>query len=278
MFGYITIDPNTLSTEDKTRYRSYYCGLCKRLGEVHGLSGRMTLTYDMTFVALLLSSVYSEKETVGLQRCMMHPLHSHEYICAPATDYAADLNMILAYYKRLDDWNDDKNVVALGGSQILRGKVEQAAARWPRQYAAIVNGIADLSGMEKYNEMNPDLPANCFGAIMGELFIRKEDENAATLRKMGAALGRFIYLLDAVNDLKADIKRKRYNPLVSLIDTDYTSMLTMLIGECTAAFEQLPVERNGLLLKNILYAGVWMKYKPKVRNESYGRSLSSAGR
>jgi len=188
MFGYITIDPNMLSKEDKTQYRSYYCGLCKRLGEVHGLNGRMTLTYDVTFVALLLSSVYCEKETVGLQRCMMHPLHSHEYICALATDYAADLNMILAYCKCFDDWNDDKNVVALGGSQILRGKVEQAAARWPRQYAAIVNGIADLSRMEKHNEMNPDLPANCFGVIMGELFIRKEDEYAATLRKMGVTV------------------------------------------------------------------------------------------
>ena len=267
MFGYIMMNPNELSKEDKELYNSLYCGLCRRLGEFHGISGRMTLTYDMTFLAMLLSSLYHEKESDGTQKCLIHPLHSHKYIYSSATDYAADLSIVLTYYKCLDDWNDDHNIVSLGGSKALQKKVELAVARWPRQCAAVANGIAALSKMEQNNEINPDLPANCFGNIMGELFVWKEDEYADTLRKMGAALGRFIYILDAVNDLHDDLKKERYNPLVSLMNTDFTSMLTMLIGECTKEFDKLPLERNVSIMRNILYSGVWMKYKLKERAE-----------
>ena len=121
--------------------------------------------------------------------------------------------------------------------------------------------------MERLNELNPDLPANCFGNIMGELFVREEDEYADTLRRLGAALGRFIYIMDAVCDLRADIKKERYNPLVSMTDTDFTPMLTLLIGECTQAFESLPIERNAVIMKNILYSGVWQQYNIKRRAE-----------
>jgi len=269
MFGYIMINPEQLTKEDKDRYQALYCGLCRRLGVLHGMNGRMTLTYDMTFLAMLLSSLYCEEESTGTQRCVMHPLHNHEYVYSSAMDYAADLSIILAYYKCLDDWNDDHNVIALGSSKALQSKMEQAAARCPRQYEVIKNGLEELSKMERNNELNPDLPTNCFGVIMGELFVWKEDEYADTLRRMGAALGRFIYILDAVNDRKEDIKKQRYNPLISLMDIDFTSMLTMLIGECTREFDKLPLNRNTSIMKNILYSGVWMKYKLKERDEKH---------
>ena len=78
---------------------------------------------------------------------------------------------------------------------------------------------------------------------MGALFAWRDDDLAPKLYQLGAALGRFVYLMDAVNDLKADIRRQRYNPLVMMLEADYTPMLTMILGECVAAFEALPVQR-----------------------------------
>jgi len=267
MFGYIMANHNTLEKADNDCYQALYCGLCKRLDTLHGMTGRMTLTYDMVFISMLLSSLYREDESTGVQKCLVHPFRSHEYIYSRATDYAADLSIVLAYYKCLDDWYDDHNVIARNRSRALQKSTALVRTRWPRQCSAIGNGIADLREMERINEMNPDIPANRFGAIMGELFVREEDAHSPALRRMGTALGRFIYLMDAVNDLRGDIKHERYNPLVSLTNTDFAPTLTLLIGECTKEYETLPLERNISLMRNILFSGVWMKYRSKEQTE-----------
>jgi len=264
MFGYVTINPNALGEEDKQRYQALYCGLCRQLSKSHGAAGRMTLTYDMVFLSMLLSSLYKEEEIKGVQRCPMHPLKPKPYIQSPATEYAADLSVVLAYYKCMDDWNDDHNVIALGQSKLLKECVKKAGIRYPRQCAAVASGIKRLGEIEQSGEINPDIPANCFGNMMGELFVR-EDVWEPALRRMGAALGRFVYLMDAANDLRDDIRKKRYNPLTAQTDTDFEPMLTMLIGECTREFEKLPLERDGNIMRDILYSGVWMRFRKKER-------------
>ena len=261
MFGYVMVNHSLLDKEDKDRYQALYCGLCKKLYDSYGLCGRMTLTYDMVFMSMLLSSLYQEDESVDTQKCLVHPFRRHEYICSPATEYVADLSIVLAYYKCLDDWNDDSSIVAKEKSKILKKRVDAAVFRWPRQFYVITNEIKNMNQIEKHNILDPDLPANCFGFLMGELLVREEDEYSETLRKFGAALGRFVYLMDAVNDLRDDLKRKRYNPLVSMMSDDYTEMLTLHISECTSEFERLPLERDITIIRNILYSGVWMKYK-----------------
>ena len=269
MFGYVMINRKTLTKEDNIRYQCLYCGLCKRLDALHGTTGRMILSYDMTFLSTLLASLYHETESTGTQKCAMHPFRSHMYSYFPATDYAADLSVVLSYYKCLDDWKDEHSFFARRRSRVLQKHADAVSADWPRQCAAIADGIADLALMEQHNEMNPDLPANRFGVLMGELFVRENDEHAAALRRFGAALGRFIYLMDAVNDLRQDIKKERYNPLVALTDTDFTTMLTILIGECAKEFDELPLSSDTRIMKNILYSGVWMKYR---LNKSKGRA------
>jgi len=263
MFGYIMANNKTLTKEENNRYQEMYCGLCKTLHDQYGITGRMTLTYDMTFLSILLASLYNEPESSGIQKCPMHPFRSHRYSCSAATAYAADLSVILAYFKCLDDWNDDHSVLAHEKSKALKKHADIAAARWPQQYIAIERGISDLTQLERHNEMNPDKPANCFGIVMGELFVRENDKHAATLRKFGAALGRFIYMIDAVNDLRADIKKERYNPLISIMDIDFTQVLTLLISECTKEFETLPLNNDAQIMRNILYSGVWSKYSVK---------------
>lgn len=263
MFGTIITDWKSMTPDERARYRSHYCGLCRQLGHHFGSDGSKTLTFDMTFIAILLSSLYSLEEDSGERRCVTHPVKKQPYICTEATDYAAYMNVILAYYQRLDDWQDDHSRSALGQSRALAGFLPEIQRAYPRQCSAIEGCLRRIGAMEAANELNPDLPANCFGELMGELFVWREDEYAPQLWKMGAAMGRFIYLLDAINDLRSDIKKERYNPLISQTDTNFTPILTMMMAECTAAFDALPIHRDRHLLQNILYSGVWQSYSRK---------------
>lgn len=268
MFGYIGADADKLGKEDKERYRQAYCGLCNRLQAKYGGAGQMTLTYDMTFLSILLSSLYNSEESNGSRRCARHPMASHRYWETTCTEYAADMNILLAYYKNIDDWNDDQSLVAKSMAARLKPYIGKIEEDWPRQCEAVERRLRELAKMERRNELNPDLPANCFGNLMAELFVMEEDRFSDTLRRMGAALGRFIYLLDACNDLKSDIKKQRYNPLIAQLDTDFTPILTLMMGECTAEFEKLPVESDINILRNILYSGVWTMRKSKKEGEN----------
>lgn len=260
MFGYIAADWRAFSKEERARYEACYCGLCHALDEQFGSIGCASLTYDMTFLSILLGSLYNLLERNGERRCAHHPFKPRPYVESAATAYAADMNVLLAYYQSLDDWHDDRNQVARKKSEMLQPFLDEVRHRNPRQFGVVEGALAELGKMERANELNPDLPANCFGGLMAELFIWHQDGHEQTLREMGAALGRFIYLLDAVNDLRADIKKQRYNPLVAQMDTDFTPILTLMMAECTEAFARLPLERDLHILQNVLYAGVWQRY------------------
>ncbi len=261
MFGYIATNPEALSKEEKERYAQYYCGLCHQLGTQYGRIGCATLTCDMTFLAMLLSALYELEETQGSRHCVPHPVKRHPYVVTPATAYAADMNIILAYYQCLDDWNDAHSLVAREKSRLLEKYLSAVKECHPHQCMAIAESLRRLGAMEAANELNPDLPTNCFGELMGELFAWRRGEYTDILRNIGASLGRFVYLLDAVNDLKADIKKQRYNPLLAQLETDFTPMLTIMMAECTAEFEKLPIKRDRHILQNHLYSGVWQKYR-----------------
>ncbi|GHU82799.1 hypothetical protein FACS1894196_1690 [Clostridia bacterium] len=262
MFGILATDPKTLSKEEKARYRAFYCGLCRQLGARFGGVGSASLTYDMTFVAILLGALYGLEEDSGTRRCVPSPARRHPFVVTQATDYAADMNIILAYYQCMDDWSDERNIAARQKGLLLEKHLPAVKEAFPRQCAQIQRCLSRLGEMEEANELNPDVPTNCFGELMGSLFLWRGDEYSDALFRMGAALGRFIYLLDAVNDLKADIKGRRYNPLVAQMDTDFTQVLTLMMAECTAEFEKLPIHRDAHILQNILYAGVWQHYRP----------------
>ncbi len=278
MFGYITVNEKKLPEAERARYRAHYCALCGALGARYGGAGRAHLSSDMTFLAMLLSSVYNLTETKGTLRCAMNPLKRQSLAETEAMAYAADMNAILAYYQCLDDWNDDRNPVALMKSRALVKFLPGIRSAYPRQSSAIEEALSSLGKMEQAGETNPDLPANCFGNLMGALFVWREDDQAPKLYRLGAALGRFVYLMDAVNDLKADIRRQRYNPLVMMLEADYTPMLTILLAECVAAFEDLPVRRDRIILENHLYAGVWQKYRARgTKGEALYGSLQGIG-
>ena len=261
MFGYILANMEQLSPEDRYRYQSYYCGLCRALGDRHNALCRMTLTYDMTFLALFLSAVYDAPEALKDQKCRIHPFKKQQYLKSEILDYAADMNVVLSYYNMLDDWNDDKNLLALGEARLFEKECQKAEAAYPRQCQVIQQKLQELSKIEKDNILIPDIPANCFGDLMGELFVPFEDSLNIRLRTFGKALGKYIYILDACMDLKKDLKKQSYNPLVICQKTEFDDILHMLMSDVVSSYQALNFQKDRAIIENILFSGVLIKYE-----------------
>lgn len=265
MFGYIMPSFSALSQEQKDRFRAAYCGLCKVLRQRYGLTGSATLSYDLTFLAILLDSLYEPKAHEGSERCPTHPLRPHPYVYSEPFEYAADMNFALAYHKCLDNWLDDRNVLSLAESKVLHHAYERAAARRPEQCRAIEAWLHEIHEIEASGKTEIDPPANSTGRMLGKLFRYKEDFWADSLERIGDGLGRFIYLMDAYDDLPQDLKHKSYNPLAEYhgredFEAFCRDALTMAAADCTLEFEKLPIVQDADLLRNVLYSGIWSRY------------------
>ena len=262
MFGYVQANVSALSQEEQIRYRSAYCGLCRVLGERHGFPSRLSLTYDLTFLTLLLTSLYEPDEKNAGKRCPVHPCRTRPYMVNRYTEYAADMTAALAYFKYMDDWKDEKKVSRRLYASVLHSAYENVKASWPKQCGAIESCIAELSDIESSVVKVPDSAANCFGRLMESVFVPEKDHWEPYLRQIGYHMGRYIYLADAAVDYKSDQKKGRYNPLVSLTTTpsEMHPVLMNVLGEASAAFEHLPLIQDVNLLRNILYSGLWIKY------------------
>ena len=283
MFGYVTVDPKVLTPQQRARFQGCYCGLCRCLRREYGLKGQLTLSFDMTFLLLTLSSLYEPAEKSGEERCAPHPRKKHPWMENEFTAYAADMNIALAYHKLMDDWADERDLLRRAGAEALKRGYRRVEARWGEKCAAIEAGVRDLGQIEKRREMDVDAPAKCFGRLLGELFVYRRDEWEVPLRTMGEYLGRFIYVMDAYDDLTADEKRGAYNPLTALkgegFEQAVESALTMLIGRCTQAFEVLPLVQDVEILRSVLYSGVWAKYVSvrKKRDPSFAPAEERKG-
>lgn len=274
MFGYITINKPELKVREYYQYKAYYCGLCKVLKERHGRLGQVTLTYDMTFLIILLTSLYESKTHVGQERCMLHPMKKHGVLTNEITEYASDMNIALAYHNFEDDYIDDKSMKGYVGTKVFQRKYKKIEKKYPRQCEVMKKKLKKLLEFEASNETNLDAVSACFGELMAELFIYQNDEWEGSLRKFGCYLGKFIYLIDAYEDLEQDLKNGSYNPFrrmheSEIFDEECKQILTMMMAECSNEFEKLPIVRDVELLRNILYAGVWIRYDnfQKKKNE-----------
>ena len=277
MFGYVVANNNALTPEARSTYRAYYCGLCHALGRLHGTSARITLSYDLTFLALFLSSLYNEKEDTDARRCPIHPMHRHQAVCTFFSEYAADMNLLLTYHKFLDDRADDGNLAAGAMARFYRRRCRRLEAKYPRQNGAIRQCLETLAAAERRNETNPDIPAAIFGSLMGEIFVCRDDAFADRLRYFGESLGKFLYLMDAAMDFNKDLTKKRYNPLILSTSGDFSDILLILMADVADAYRALPMQRNTDLIENILYSGVWTKFEEARRAKSKEPSHDTGG-
>ena len=273
MFGYVLINKPELKIREFEKYRSYYCGLCHALNDEYGPLGRLTLNYDMTFLVMLLSDLYDEEDKTEYARCMLHPAHKHCSRRNEITDYCADMCILLTYYKCADDWNDEKKLSKKIWAQNLRRKCRRIAEK----AELVKNKLLLLAETEKEEATHIDKTARIFGELMAEIFAYRDDEWKNDLYKVGFYLGKYVYLLDAYEDIEEDIKSGSYNPFKGIyanedFEQQVLNLLLMMIGECTDAFERLPLVENVEILRNILYSGVWVRFgKTKAKNQKKNR-------
>ena len=271
MFGYVTANLKELTKEQRSRYGAVYCGICRSIRRGSGQPARLGLSYDMAFLALLLMSLYEPEEASGKNACIAHPFVRRSWVDNKFVRYAADMNVALAYYNFLDDWQDDRKPGAKLMADLCGKALPDIEKRYPRQCGAIRRCIEELNRLEKENCPNPDEPAGCFGQLMAELLTYEEDLWAPALEQTGFYLGRFIYLVDAAADYDRDRKKGKYNPFLAAgMEKDpekWEEYLVLTMGRCTESFERLPLVQDKALLNNILYSGVWANYRRKRKEE-----------
>lgn len=265
MFGYVTANMKELSKDQQLRYNAVYCGICRQIRSRASQTARLGLSYDMAFLALLLMSLYEPEEIIGDRACILHPFQKRPWVDNEYIRYGADMNVALSYYNAKDDVEDDNRLSAKAMAAVFGKHLYEIRERFPRQCKAMENCIRTLRTLEQSNCANPDEPASCFGALMGELLVYREDLWAPTLRQMGMALGRFIYLMDAAADYRRDQKKHKYNPFLAM-ETGaniplWEQYLVMEMARCTELFEKLPLVQDKPLLNCILYSGVWMEFE-----------------
>ena len=268
MFGYINADRSQLSKEDKQTYQSFYCGLCRELGKLAGFKGQMLLNYDLCFLAILLQSLYEPELRQEDFRCMIHPAKKKQGFSSEAMEYAAAMDIILSYHSLMDNYTDDGSKLSGLAAGSIKKEYDKIKDLYPRQTAAVETYIEKLSAAERARETNIDVVSSYTGEMLGELFNWKQDSWSKSLHCMGYYMGKFIYIIDAYDDIKKDERTGNYNPLLFLkrespkeFETFVKLNLTSLMTECAKSFERLPIVDNVDILRNIIYSGVWTRYE-----------------
>ena len=207
MFGYVRPVLETLKDEEKARYQAVYCGLCQALGQRYGLAARGGVTYDMTFLALLLSSLYEPTEQQYSMRCLHHRCKQEVYMANEMINYAADLTVAFMYHKCADNWRDDHNIASRGYQAMLKKSYRQAKLIRPNEVMQIEKCMRTIAALENVPEAAPEATVNLFSTLMGDLLAIQQDQWAASLKMFGCSLGKFIYMMDATIDYDNDSRK-----------------------------------------------------------------------
>ena len=276
MFGYVMVNKPEMKVKDFERYHSFYCGLCHELKKIYGPIGQSTLTYDLTFLAILLTGLYEPETKESACRCVVHPVGKHPIAVNEYSTYCAEMNLLLAYYNGLDKWNDERHLSGFLAAKVLQYKCKSIEKRYPRQAAAVKASLEHLAEIEKGKEASIDEAARCTGELLAEICVYCEDMWSDRLRKIGFYLGKFIYLCDAWEDIEKDEEKGLYNPFGQMrgqdgFDENCFSILKSMMAECALQFEALPIVEEVDILRNILYSGVWVRYGAVLKEKRLKR-------
>ena len=218
MFGYVRPVLNQLSPGEREAYQSAYCGLCHVMGNRHGWFARFTLNYDFTLLALLHYGSSASKATI-CRRCPVHPFRkAKECLCGKALEAAADESMILTWYKLSDDVVDHgfwAGFPARVLRRLLRKGYRKAARARPEFDLCVRQEMERLNALEQVRSAQLDRIADTFAKILAAAAgdCGEDAPLRRTMEQVLYHLGRWVYLIDAWDDLSEDRKAGRYNPL-----------------------------------------------------------------
>ncbi len=275
MFGYVKPLYSELKVREYELYKSVYCGLCHSLGKKTGCASRLSLSYDFVFLALVRMSLSKEAGTINRHRCIAHPTKKRPVtVGSKELDICARLSSLLTYYKLIDDINDERGFKRLTSLILLpfAKKMKKKANIETLAFEIISDKICKLSQLEKAKCQSIDEAAEPFGELLSYICSYNYEENSKEARiaaQIGRHIGRFVYIIDAVDDFEKDIKSGSYNPFCIMYNNSKNDFikdiprlrqaLTMeLVGLSEAAllidFDK--TSDYGEILKNIIYLGL----------------------
>ncbi|MFA6866218.1 MAG: DUF5685 family protein [Clostridia bacterium] len=266
MFGYVVIDKPNILVKDWETYRGYYCGLCKAIGKQTGNMMRFSLNYDIVLLALLGFNYEKVVPEFSKGSCIVHPIRKKLNIVKPNEIMfrISDINTLLGYYKICDDVIDENKHKSI--KMMLRPYYKKAKARLPELAKKIDECYTKLRASE-VNEADEKILSDIFGQMMiavAEGLTKNCDE---MLRELCFYLGKWVYLIDAVDDLKKDFEEKNYNPFLrgfsklgddefNIIEPKARFLLNDCIDKILATYERINILISEGALSNILYRGL----------------------
>lgn len=277
MFGYIKPYKPELKVIEFDTYKAVYCGLCKQLGKVYGPFARLTLSYDFAFLSMLSLGVAKECPGFRRESCAANPLKKKP--CLLACDdsrFAASAAMVMLYYKIRDNYDDGGLLQKLGATLLLpwanRAR-KKASKLYPRMDQVIGREMEKQRELEARDDTTVDGAAEPSARALAEIagMIPAEENDSRVLYRLGYLVGRWVYLVDALDDLEEDLKRGGFNPYLkkfglskeSGTGLDLTEVKSYAVGaihltagELSNTYELLTLKRYKPILDNIIYLGL----------------------
>lgn len=223
MFGYVKAYAPEMRVRENEYYRAMYCGLCRSMGKCTGFCSRMTLSYDFTFLASVRMAISGTHPTFSQKRCFVHPLRKRSIMDRNGDlDYCAYACGLLTYHKNRDDMTDEKKfrkkwIRSHIASPFMSISHRRARKKYGELDKKIFDLLARLSEIERSEVNSVDIPAEVFGEILAEITAFGFDGNNEKIaRHIGMSVGKWIYIVDAIDDYEQDLKKKRFNPFINL--------------------------------------------------------------
>ena len=273
VFGYVKVMSPELKVREYELYRGMYCGLCRAMGKCTGQCSRMTLSYDFAFLVAVRIVLADTRISFSQRRCLVHPLKKRNLMDRnEQLDFCAYASAILGYHKIKDDLADEKGLkkfkAVLAYPYVKRWRKKALKAGFLPLDTRIGELLAELSRVEAEKRPSVDEPAEIFGEILGEMTAFGLDGTEKRLaERFGKCVGKWIYIADALDDMREDKEKGRYNPFLLLYggrlpedrELGYISdaMKAELLGAEAAAdlidTQNIPVKN---IVENILYLGM----------------------
>ncbi|MCQ2968637.1 MAG: DUF5685 family protein [Clostridium sp.] len=283
MFGYITPLYNELKLGDYYYFKSYYCGLCNTIKENFGNIPRLTLNYDLTFIGFLLDGLSNEPINNKAIHCIKH-LTSETIICQPtnALNYISDINIIISSLKLKDDIVDEGNIKSWLFHTLFLPSNKKARKHLKLLVSIVDENMDILSGYEKnLNFTSLDEVCHPFSVIMASIlslypysFQNDSSKTRETLYNLGYSIGKWIYLMDALDDWNDDLNNNRFNPLnaiynvnsipfkdiINSVIEDIDFIIFSCLNNCNEYMKALPFKKHYSIIENVINLGMPQSY------------------
>ena len=280
MLGYVLPEKSELKLREYEVYTGYYCGICKYIGKTFGQLPRMALSYDAAFLALLLAGTCDDPDEPAQEHCPVHHIKYKTIIRNAAIEYAGDIMLILAWHKLLDDARDEGRFYAKATLAFLKKQYLKLEKKHTVLCEKIEAGIEELSSLEKQHCDSIDRVAEPFAHLMGEIFGRGIDrlqpggneDLHCIFTDIGYHMGKWIYLIDAVDDIEENLESGAYNPLLFRFDYDVSTetpaefrerideqvrfnlfQYLAVVGDTVG---RLDIRKNSAIIDNVIYLGM----------------------